>query len=235
MKHPHEELIKQWLEDTTQRLREKTVHNEIAFSNISDLICDYEGRREFFIKPKLDEYKHLRKAAKEGQFVEEQFHDGWVRIAFSPDDVIFDKPVKNYRIVDEYKHLRQAIRDGNQIEFLRKSDNRWDIVIFNNINREFTFPVERYRIHDPYQELKEAQEQGKRVIRLKDDGGFVECFFGRKFDFDYDEFTPEQYKIVEDDITETVIISQHYCVFGGVKVQLTKSGIDGKITAEVME
>jgi hypothetical protein len=231
MKHPHLEIIKQWLEDTTQEIEVFTEDKGWVYRQNYHLCMDTTGLYKFRRKPKQDEYEYLRKAVKEGKFVEEQFHDGWVRIAFSHDDVIFDKPVHNYRIVDEYEYLRQALRDGKKIEFI---DANGDLIVVDEIL--FHIGANNYRIHDQYRELKEAQEQGKRVIRLKDDGGFVECFFGRKFDFDYDEFTPEQYKIVEDDCFAftTVLGDDINGLFGPVNIKLTKSGIYGTIKAEVV-
>jgi len=187
MKHPHASIIKQWLEDTTQRLREKTFHNEIAFSNISDLICDYEGRREFFIKPKLD----------------------------------------------EYEHLRNAIRDGKKIEILDHNDNTWFLWEIDIPDIIFVLPVHHYRIHDQYRELKEAQEQGKRVVWQSSNGTWVDIN-----DEEIGEsFSPERYKIVDYDCFAftTVLENDINGLFGPVKIKLTKSGIDGKITDEVIE
>jgi len=128
---------------------------------------------------------------------------------------------------DEYEHLRRAIRDGKKIEYL-KNDGKWEIC---NSNAEFYEDKDRYRIHDPYRELKEAQASGKRVVFQMSNGEYI--------DINDEEigtsFSPERYKIVEHDIIEHAeIMPSPNFKLGNVKIKLTKSGITGKITAEII-
>jgi hypothetical protein len=187
MKHPHSELIKQWLEDTSQEIELNTVDdnndNHWMLVTIEYVIRSNEHYK-FRIKPKPD----------------------------------------------KYEHLRQAIRDGKKIEYFMESFNEW---IALNLKENHMFgKYSQYRIHDPFLELKSAKDQGKRIVFQLSNGSWVDIN-DEGFREDY---SPDRYKIVDYDKTTTSIL----CFDDGMTVdtinlKVTKSGITGTITAEVVE
>jgi hypothetical protein len=65
MKHPHSELIKEWLEDTSLKIESLHVPGDIK---ISEVIRDTNGRYEFSVTP-ADPYAELKKAQAGGKRV----------------------------------------------------------------------------------------------------------------------------------------------------------------------
>jgi hypothetical protein len=177
MKHPHSQLIKQWLEDTTQEI-EQFFHKNMPTNkvNIYAVILDCNDEFDFLLKQKPD----------------------------------------------EYELFKQAIKDGKKVEYL-DIDNVWKL---KNGELHFKLPIEKYRIHDPYRELKEAQASGKRVIWQSSDG---EWFDSVDIDEDY---SSKRYKLADDDKS---FIFASYFYNEAIKIKLTKSGITGEITAEVVD
>jgi hypothetical protein len=182
MKHPHSQLIKQWLEDTTQEIELKTVDDNSKvhwlLTTIHSVMNNNNDEYTYRIKPKHD----------------------------------------------EYEHFKQAIKDGKKVEYL-DIDNVWKL---KNGELHFNLPVEKYRIHDPYRELKEAQASGKRVVFQMSNGDYVDI----NNEEIVESFAPERYKIVDKD---KIHIENINSPDGLIKVKITKSGITGKITAEVVD
>ncbi len=88
-----------------------------------------------------------------------------------------------------------------------------------------------YRIKpsDPYAELRKAQKEGKRIVFKDSSGEWVDQIKEIDFEFNY---PPEMYKIVDrDNVYEFTVGTD----FGIVYVEITKSGIDGKVTAKVVK
>ena len=83
------------------------------------------------------------------------------------------------------------------------------------------------------EELKKAQEEGKRIV-LNVNGIFIDCPTGEKWDFIGHE---SRYRIVDHDYNWrlfTVDRTQPADERDTIVIQLTKSGINGKISAKVV-
>lgn len=128
--------------------------------------------------------------------------------------------------VDEYAHLQEAIKEGKQIE-LQTTGGIWVFLL----SPCFSLPVINYRIYDPYRELKEAEAQGKRIVWQNPNGDWEDVFAGGEY---YDNI--ERYRIVPYDIDEHAdIITSPSFGKDNIVIRLTKSGIDGRITAKIVE
>lgn len=114
MKHPHASVIKQWLEDTTQEIETMLLSpTEFERISIDELINDSEGTLYVRIKPKPDEYEHLRQAIRDGKKIELKTSIGW-EIQPSPT---FSFTVDRYRIHDQYRELKEAQEQGKRVVF----------------------------------------------------------------------------------------------------------------------
>ena len=124
---------------------------------------------------------------------------------------------------DAYQVFRDAIQNGKIVEYFSPFDGIWKAP---NGWLDYSYPPSHYRIHDEYRELREAQDSGKRIA-IKVCGMWNTQ--RSKVNFNCD---PSLYKIVDDDVVECVNVRTHFndCI----SLRLTKSGIDGKITAEVL-
>lgn len=102
MKHPHAELIKAWLEDTSQEIRRLDVGIAADYwrdSDIMKVIADSSRFHEYELKTS-DPYAELRKAQAEGKRIVWQDSSGkWVDNA-SKEGWKFVDPVDRYKIVD---------------------------------------------------------------------------------------------------------------------------------------
>lgn len=239
MKHPHSDIINQWLEDTTQEIEIhvylQNTEVDVVSASINDVISNIHGNCEFRIKPKQDEthikYKQLLEARINVETIEYlTANEEWKELDYFPSERHFyDGHQHEYRIkpeIDEYEFLRQAIRDGKFIEF--NSDYYGWIVLYEEDIIPFRGSVERYRIYDPYRELKENNADGKRIVWKDKSGRWIDT------DEVDDYYHISNYKIVEDDIVEHANIMMND-ERKPVKIKLTKSGIDGTIKAEVIE
>ena len=113
-------------------------------------------------------------------------------------------------ITEELEHKKvQAI-------YLRK--------LLENVNEE----IDELENIDPYAELRAAHAAGKRIFFINRLNKWVLC--ERPVFID----PIEKYKIVDDD--ETYICTYwNYFVKGNIKVKITKCGLTGDVTAEVVE
>lgn len=91
----------------------------------------------------------------------------------------------------------------------------------------------RFRIKqaDPYEELRKAQDDGKRVVFQNSKGEWEDSRFKWVFDGSY---PPSRYKVAAQDISIRERLRCNHPEFDGVLIQITKSGIDGKISAKVV-
>lgn len=107
-RHPHEKLIKEWLDDTSKKIQMLT-HGSVWYpAKLEELAEDYSGDYEFRIKPS-DPYAELRKAQEEGKRVvwqsgsgewEDNSAGGYWEFTYTPD---------RYKIVDYDKEVDISI------------------------------------------------------------------------------------------------------------------------------
>ena len=102
MKHPHADLIKRWLDDTSQKIIINFL-DKPGTTSIGSVVSDINGTVSFSLEP-ADPYADLRKAQAEGKRVVMLIGDEWIE----GKKWVFKGPVNHYKIAepDEYQTNR---------------------------------------------------------------------------------------------------------------------------------
>lgn len=185
MKHSHAELIKQWLEDTTQEIEVYDVINEkwIKISILRGAINDTKGALNLRIKP------NPGKTEMKTQDIEKQIIDlldsylqqeGAVKSLsntfFYRIEWLKNKAKKEKQ--KKFEHITHAFKKSKKIEELQKNGEweRLSDVIYRMSYNDFcdfiiNYPVSNFRIFDEYKEFnevkKQKQESSKPPLGLK--------------------------------------------------------------------
>lgn len=176
MKHPHSQIINQWLKDTTQEIEIRTSYHHgkqyWADVNIDSVLKDSCSNYRFRVKPKPDEYEHLRQAIRDGKKIELLDHDDstWVLWENVSQNVVFVLPIDYYRIHDPYRELREAQEQGKRIVW-QNSLGDWEDLPHDASHKfdKTVIPTSRFKIveHDVIEHADIMMSGERKPVRIK--------------------------------------------------------------------